>query len=274
MLKGMDDHRFPFVECFSCSHRYMNPMPTASSLEAYYNEDYFCVDDTAKYNQQRALGLADRFFFRLCRVRPAKPHSRVLEIGPGNGKHLLWLRQLGHNVQGMDLGAHERVERGEDIPIQVGRPEQWSAEEESFDMVFCYWVLEHVRGTRDILTRCRRWLKPGGRIAAGLTNVDCPEAKWFGDYWHHAVVPDHVSQFNMNSATVMMDKAGFVLISQKYDLLSFDFQLNLRSWLKGRYGLDTPLDHNLVKLASLPMAPVKSALGWSGLITLVGEKPG
>ena len=271
--KALVERDFTFVRCRSCGHHYMDPAPSDESLEAYYNANYFAADDTAKHNQGLRLSLADRFFYRLCRPVPPAPRSRVLEIGPGNAKHLLWLKEMGHEVSGVDLGRHERVHGAEDIDIEVGRPERWSVPSASVDMICCYWVLEHVKDTARLLSPCLDWLKPGGLLVIGVPNAKCPEAKWFGDHWHHAVIPDHVSQFTMDSAQHMLKREGFELVSAKYDLLSFDFQLSLWSCLRSRLGWKLPLDHALVKLASLPFAPLKSALGWSGLITLQARKP-
>jgi SAM-dependent methyltransferase len=273
LLQGLLDTELQFVQCQKCLHHYMDPAPSENSLQHYYGSNYFSNDASANHNSVLKLTLADRFFYSCCRPQPPKKASRVLEIGPGNGKHLLWLEKKGHHVQGLDYGDYPKVTGGESLNIQVGNIASWDFPDHSFDFICCYWVLEHVKDTRLFLTKIFKWLKPGGSFVFGVPNVECPDAKFFGSYWHHAVIPDHISQFSMPSAEYMLTDHGFKVTHKKYDLLSFDTQLSIWDWCMGNWGINTPLQSSFFKLLSLPFAPIKSALGWSGLITLVGEKP-
>ncbi len=48
---------------------------------------------------------------------------------------------------------------------------------ESFDVITCFDVLEHVYSPREFLAKVLEWLKPGGIFYAMMPNIDSWEAR-------------------------------------------------------------------------------------------------
>jgi 2-polyprenyl-3-methyl-5-hydroxy-6-metoxy-1,4-benzoquinol methylase len=275
MLKrvGCEDDTFRFVMCSACKHHYMDPMPTEEFLSTYYGRDYFSEDEHANHNRNLALTAMDRFYFSTCRHLPkVKEPLSLLEIGPGTGSYMAWAKERGYHVSGYDLAAVDMHPSIEPKDVQIGSLEDCSFPPATFDIIVSHWVFEHMRSTKPVMEKIKLWLKPGGRVIISVPNSQCFDAKLFGDDWHHAVVPDHISQFSMPSLEKMFLLSGFEILSRQHDLLSFDFSMSLGGWISQKTGIKNPLQNLPSRLLSLPFGPLKSLLGQSGNITLTAKK--
>ena len=52
---------------------------------------------------------------------------------------------------------------------------------ESFDVITCFDVLEHLYEPRQVMTQGGKWLKPGGIFYVLVPNIDSAEARVFSD---------------------------------------------------------------------------------------------
>jgi len=271
---GYEGDSFDYVRCGVCGHHYMNPMPTEEFLSEYYGGDYFSEDDQAGHNQNLELTIMDRFYFRSCRhLPPATSEQKLLEIGPGTGSYMVWAKERGYQVMGYDLASVDMHPSLNPNEMTVGTLDECSFPNDSFDVIVSHWVFEHMRSTLDVMKKINGWLKPGGRLVISVPNSKCFDARLFGDYWHHAVVPDHLSQFSMKSLDTMMALQGLNIIQRQHDLLSFDFSMSLGGLISEKTGMNNPMQSLPFRLLSLPFGPLKSFLSHSGNITVTAEKP-
>lgn len=103
---------------------------------------------------------------------------RVLDVGCGGGILTEGLARLGARVQGLDAGeeviqaaAEHARQNGLDIEYRAGTLEDFAAEnQESYDVVTCMELLEHVPDPEQLLHACGRVLAPGGRLFAATIN--------------------------------------------------------------------------------------------------------
>ena len=79
----------------------------------------------------------------------------------------------------------------------------------SFDVVTCFDVLEHVYQPRQFLKRVLHWLRPGGIFFAKLPNIDSWEARLFGTYWYGLELPRHLYHFSPRSLSPVFTELGF-----------------------------------------------------------------
>jgi SAM-dependent methyltransferase len=271
ILSNCLDEKIVIVRCSVCSHHYLDPAPTEESLDHYYNEDYFCDDDSAPDNVSNKLRLSDCFYFMSCR-KPTILNGRLLDIGSGNKKYLLWASQKGYQAEGFDYSEYPGVEGSEAIPMSYGVLKSDSFEPESFDVITLWWILEHVKNPVEILSYCKKFLKPEGVIMIGVPNFGSPLARIFGDYWHHLVLPDHISQFTSESAVNMVERAGMKVEKVKYDILSFDIISSIWDYFYYGYGWNLPLLNFPMRALALPFGYLFSFFHLTGNMTLVAKK--
>lgn len=87
---------------------------------------------------------------------------RILEAGCGRQ----WPLELGvpFNLTGLDLDREALAARSDLDHAVVGDLRTVEFAPHSFDVIYNAFVLEHVRGARQVLERFLRWLAPGGML--------------------------------------------------------------------------------------------------------------
>ena len=108
-------------------------------------------------------------------------NEKVLDVGCGLGRHsLIAYRDFPVNVLGVDLNledlkqAKERVQDIQENPCQgallflQSDAYKLPFADESFDVVICSEVLEHVPSYQSLIVELIRVLKPGGRLALSV----------------------------------------------------------------------------------------------------------
>ncbi len=98
---------------------------------------------------------------------PIPAAARVLDAGCGSGRTLEELVDYGQ-VSGIELSpAAVEVARARDCgEVQIGRLEELPWESETFDLITCLDVLEHLPDDRVALRELLRVTKPGGWMVA------------------------------------------------------------------------------------------------------------
>lgn len=149
------------------------------------------------------------------------PHSRILDVGCGNGSVAGEFAKLGHSVVGIDLAtAGVRIAR-ENCP--AGRFEELAADgniltnlgEEPFDLVYTAEVIEHLYDPRSLLLGCYAATKPRGKFICTTPY----HGYWknlaisFADGWDKHTNPlfdgGHIKFFSWKTLSALMTETGF-----------------------------------------------------------------
>jgi len=112
--------------------------------------------------------------------------KRVLDVGCGGGILAESMAQRGANVSGIDMGETplevarlHLLESGVDVDYKRIPVEQLAEEQpESFDIVTCMEMLEHVPDPSSIIKACAKLTKPGGHLFFSTLNRN-PKAYLF-----------------------------------------------------------------------------------------------
>lgn len=112
--------------------------------------------------------------------------KRVLDVGCGGGILSESMAARGASVTGIDLGEKalkvaqlHKLESGATVDYRLVSVEALAAEQpESFDVVTCMEMLEHVPDPAAVVAACARLVKPGGRVFFSTLNRN-PKAYLF-----------------------------------------------------------------------------------------------
>ena len=137
-----------------------------------------------------------------------KSGGALLDIGCGSGAFLRTVKGSAWRLHGVEISRHEaenaRISAGAEV--FVGDPLDAPFQPDSFDVITCFHLLEHVYQPLPLLNRIRTWLKPGGFLYVILPNIDSWEAHIFRSYWYGLELPRHLFHFS----PVSLDRAMHV----------------------------------------------------------------
>lgn len=141
----------------------------------------FDVDEIKKFDdvaqlwwdpkgEMRTLQVINPLRIKFITEKVEESSPKILDVGCGGGILSEGLAKLGAQVTGIDLSrpsieaAREHAEQsGLSIDYQVVSVEEIAqAQPESFDVITCMEMLEHVPDPAGIVSSCARALKPGG----------------------------------------------------------------------------------------------------------------
>jgi SAM-dependent methyltransferase len=109
------------------------------------------------------------------------PGSKVLDVGAAQGQHVIALQRLGFDAVGLEPWD-EAIEKGRALATEMGTDPalvQGSAEDlpfgdSSMDLVFAFYVMEHVESPDRVFEEVHRVLRPGGGFYFATNSALCP----------------------------------------------------------------------------------------------------
>ena len=103
------------------------------------------------------------------------PGARVMDLGCGRGGVVELIWQDVDLAVGLDPDVPSLAEhRAHGLPVIRGRGEHLPFAGESFDLIVCLWVLEHLRSPEQVLHEVHRVLRPGGHFLFLTPNLRNP----------------------------------------------------------------------------------------------------
>jgi len=135
--------------------------------------------------------------------------GNLLDIGAGTGDFLIQAKQAGWNCIGI-----EPNEKAKNIAVTKGVSFTNTLEEledNSFDTITMWHVLEHVPDLENQIKTLKRLLKPNGTIIIAVPNFKSFDAKHYKSFWAAYDVPRHLWYFSKVSIQKLFNKEGLQL---------------------------------------------------------------
>ena len=199
---------YRLLRCAFCSLVWTENPPPPSAMEEHYGVQYD--------NSVTLAGEDERRWSSRCRVvQGLKANGAILDLGCSGGGFLTSLKGPSWRRYGIEMS-----ERAADLArarcgaeIFVGDILGASFPPDSFDVITCFHVLEHLHQPRKVLERVSEWLKPGGIFYIMVPNIDSAAAKIFRSYWYALELPRHVCHFSPISLTRLATAVGLEPVS-------------------------------------------------------------
>lgn len=174
---------------------------------------------TAKSNWQRHIGLLLYLLpIRRASVNQglmglrARPGGHLLDVGCGNGQLLILLRDLGWQVEGVEVDALAVGQaRASGLEVRLGNLEAQQYPANHFDVITMSHVLEHVHDPAGLLRECHRILRPGGLLVAVTPNLESWGHRIFRESWRGLEPPRHLFLYTAKSLQMLARNAGFAI---------------------------------------------------------------
>jgi SAM-dependent methyltransferase len=145
-------------------------------------------------------------------LRGLAPHSRVLELGAGDGRFVSRLGHAGFEARGIEPSEGAvRMARARGARVERATVAELDLEPASLDAVVVWHVLEHLRDPAAVMGRIAGWLRPGGLAVVACPNLASLQARIGGDRWFHQDVPRHLTHFTAAGLVRLVERSGFRL---------------------------------------------------------------
>lgn len=207
---------FSFVKCTRCQCIHLDPLPDEKTLNIAYSEQYYGQGDS-KFIQpvEKIIGFFLRQRSRLIDSL-LRGKGRVLDMGCGNGKFLLFLSRMGnYELHGIERPGNsaERAKKNQELHIHEGEIDKIHIDGK-FNAITLFHVFEHLTKPSVTLDKIDKLLHSGGYLVLTVPNIDSTQSRLFKGFWFHLDIPRHIFFFEPKEFTSIMSKRGYKLISQ------------------------------------------------------------
>lgn len=194
------------TRCPSCSLVWLQDPPRAEEIPYHYGADYH-----KSITSSGETDLVKRWRAPRSRVLSMVKEGTLLDIGCSSGAFLQSLKGDGLKLCGIEISPDEarRAELTSGAKVFVGQILDADFSPETFDIITCFDVLEHVHQVKQVVTRVREWLKPGGIFYVIAPNIEALEARAFRSYWYGLELPRHLYHFAPAALSQLFTSFGF-----------------------------------------------------------------
>jgi 2-polyprenyl-3-methyl-5-hydroxy-6-metoxy-1,4-benzoquinol methylase len=218
-----------------------SPQPSLEKLPSYYeSDDYISHTDGKRslfekiYHVVKNIALQNKL--RLINSQSLK--GNLLDIGAGTGDFLVVAKNNGWKITGIEPGEKPKaiaVNKGVSFANDLSE-----LENNSFDIITMWHVLEHVPNLEFQIKELKRLLKPNGTILIAVPNFNSFDANYYGKFWAAFDVPRHLWHFSKTAVDKLFSKENLQLIQvvpMKFDsfyvsLLSEKYKNGKMNFLK------------------------------------------
>lgn len=200
---------YDLERCKVCSLVWLANPPSPNEMAQHYGYEYdeyvASVGETAieaRWQTPREV------------VMQYKSGGTLLDMGCSSGGFLATLRDRDWDLHGIEISeaVAARAKARSEAEVFVGGVLDAPYARNSFDVITCFHVLEHLYEPKCVLERVYQWLKPGGVFVTFLPNIDSAAARLFRSYWFALELPRHLTHFSPSSLLYLANATGFEVI--------------------------------------------------------------
>ena len=248
---GDESNKKAFYRCSNCDVVFQHPFFTKSEEKAFYQKSFEAYMSErsgssswlgANEHIEANKKTFERRFEYLDKWVDCWSELDVLEIGCSSGFMLFPVAELGARISGIEPSTvFSSFLKDNKVNLYNNLQE---IPDKSMDIIFHFFVMEHITDIKDWFRQQYRILKPGGTIIVEVPSYDDPLYTIFNNeafhkfYW--SVV--HPWYFNKNSIIFLMNELDFI----NYELIPYQrYGLkNHFNWaIKNSPGMDDSLFH-------------------------------
>jgi SAM-dependent methyltransferase len=139
-----------------------------------------------------------------------KSGGAVLDLGCSSGGFLAAMKGPTWKLYGIEMSERtaREAERNSGGQVFAGDILDAPFPSESFEVITCFHVLEHLHKPRQVLARAYDWLRPGGVFYVMVPNIRSAGARLFRSYWYALEIPRHLFHFSPDTLSALARSVG------------------------------------------------------------------
>ena len=200
------DHELLF--CKECLLYQKSVLPFRDSCEADFHRPYPRRRDSKIVTGLVRLNALTKYI--------ETDHVKMLDIGCSAGATLAAAERLGWQATGVDV-SETAVEASRRIGLDCHTitDHRLPFEDDCFDVVTSWHVIEHVTDVRQTLTEWMRVVKPGGILALETPDSQCWKARWQGPRYQKFWPKEHLYTFTRSNMCSLLEQVGFEVLPSR-----------------------------------------------------------
>lgn len=225
---------FTIYKCDKCGFEFTNPIPKEENIGVYYQtEDYLSHSNNKKslfnklYFIIRGINISDKIRY-IKKYIKLNENTKVLDIGCGAGYFLHSLKKYKLNLTGVEPNINAREIAKSDFGIDSYSSLKDISNENKYDLITLWHVLEHVHELDEYLDSIKNLLNKDGKLVIALPMNSSYDCKKYKQYWAAYDVPRHLYHFNPESLKLLLERYDFKLVNQ-HALIFDSFFISLLS---------------------------------------------
>lgn len=201
---------YTLVRCPDCSLVWLHQPPKPEEMHLHYTEAYHRL-----ISEAGGPNPAHRWRDRKTTLGKHRQSGTLLDLGCSSGSFLECMRSESWKLYGVEMSREEArtAEARTGAQVFVGDVPDAPFAPDSFDIITCFDVLEHMYEPRRVMAKVREWLKPGGIFYVQVPNIDSAERRVFASYWHGLELPRHLFHYSPASLKFLAKSAGLTEVS-------------------------------------------------------------
>lgn len=208
-----DINNWLIVSCDKCSLKRLNPRPSERYLAQLYSADYF--KERKPQDLNKATRQMNRSFKRRYKsIRKFSNGRTLLDIGCGEGKWCLYIKDFGYNVTGIDISAE--AGKLKDVKIIVGTIFEHDFTDK-YDVITMFHCLEHMPDPIAALKKVNQLLTDNGILVIEVPNSGSFDAIKYDSNWDGWKLPYHLFHFDQTTLIRALNENGFTPVYWRFD---------------------------------------------------------
>jgi ubiquinone/menaquinone biosynthesis C-methylase UbiE len=214
-VSGQD---FLLKECSGCGLKITYQAPSEESIGPYYqSENYISHSNTSRGLVNRLYHFARNYMLgqklKVVRKSSGKNVGRLLDVGAGTGYFAAFMQKKGWSVEGIEKSREARNFAFSEFGLKMKPAEELcQIEDNSYDVVTLWHVLEHIQDPGKNIRAIRRILNSDGTLFIALPNHESYDAQHYKKFWAAYDVPRHLWHFAPQQVNRIFERNGFRMV--------------------------------------------------------------
>ncbi len=210
---------FSIVKCENCDFVFLNPRPDINNINQYYDNDgydpFLSTDKKPSLRDKfyvflRNYNLSNKYS-KISKIKPSP--GKILDIGCATGEFLEKFKKYNWQCTGVEVSEDARnVAKSKKINLYSSIHD--IPENEKFDIITMWHVLEHVHDLNDSIKKINSLLKDNGSLIIAVPNINSYDAKIYGKNWIALDTPRHLYHFSEKTISQLFRNYNMNLIKR------------------------------------------------------------
>ncbi len=206
---------FTLCRCGDCELLFTNPRPTEEEIGPYYDfKEYYSHEDQVRsftqwlYQKIRKSSIQRKVDL----IESLVKNGSLLDYGCGTGEFLQEAKKQHWSVRGIEPSEKARAQALGKLPTEVLATLDELPEDDTYDIITLFHVLEHIHSLRKTIKKLVNHLKSNSYVVIAVPNPESADAKHYGSDWAGYDVPRHLYHFSKKSMVTFQDQFGLELV--------------------------------------------------------------